>query len=499
MDVTTLGYILFLAAGVILYYALPIKHRWKWLLVLSFIFVFSSTAFGFAFVVLTSLIIYYAARKIEKTDEAARKPILILSILCCLATLVVLKYVSGWLSFFKPLKIPGGEYIALTALVSKYLLPVGISYYTLQALSYLLDIYRDKYAAEKNYWKILLFTCYFPQMLQGPISKYSELEPELFKEHPFCWQNIKFGAQLMLWGFFKKILIADRLSAWVTAIFHGENPAYGLTAIVGLIFYGIQLYCDFSGGIDIMRGGSELFGIGLKDNFRQPYFSLSLEDFWRRWHISLGQWMKDYLFYPITMSGWMQKLNRHLKKIVSRKTASRIDIAIANVIVFFFVGAWHGLGSNFLGWGLYNGLILAVSAVLVDRYAAWKTKLHIESNAWWWRAFCLVRTLTVISVGHIFDCTATAGEAVRQFVYIFTVGRADFSMLTIRKTDVFVLAVSITALLIVDILREKGRSVRKILSTKNYWVQLLIWTALVQFIVCFGKVESVEGFLYANF
>ena len=413
---------------------------------------------------------------------------------------MTLKYVSGLPVFLRPIEISaGGGYTSVDAFVKRYLLPIGISYYTLQTISYLLDVYWERCEVERDYLKILLFTCYFPQMLQGPISKYSELAPELFREQPFRWKNIKYGFQLMLWGFFKKLLIADRLSVMVNDIFHGEIPAYGMTVVVGLAFYGVQLYCDFSGGIDVIRGVSELFGVGLKDNFRQPYFSLSLEDFWRRWHISLGQWMKDYLFYPVSMSGWMVKLQRRLKKQLPRKTVNRIGIAIANVIVFLFVGAWHGLGTNFLGWGLYNGMILAISAVLAERYLIWKKKCHINERGKGWRTFCLIRTLTIVSIGHIFDCVSTAGGAVLQFLRIFAVNKTDLSVFTIGETDIAVLVIGVVSLLAVDILHERGISVRDRIATKNYWVQVLIWTAVIQLIACYGKVAGAGGFLYANF
>ena len=185
------------------------------------------------------------------------------------------------------------------------------------------------------------------------------------------------------------------------------------------MFYGIQLYCDFSGGIDVIRGASECFGIGLKENFRQPYFSLSLGEFWRRWHISLGTWMKDYIFYPVSMAGWMGTLKKKLKKVASRKTATRVAMAIADLVVFALVGVWHGLGTNYLAWGLYNGIILAISAILVDEYAVWKNKLHIDSQAGYWKVLSLIRTLFIVTIGWIFDCTYTAGAAGELFVHLF--------------------------------------------------------------------------------
>ena len=307
---------------------------------LSFAFVYAASTVGLFFVVLTSVIVYCAAKKIEEVDDDRKKKVLIAAMGACLFILIFLKYLSGLSIFTQENLMIFGNEMTIQGVIKKYLLPIGMSYYTLQVISYLLDVYWGRLEAEQDYWKVLLFTCFFPQLVQGPISKYSELAPELFKEHKLDWKNIKYGVQLMLWGFFKKMLIADRIGVYVNAIFHEGVTPYGLTAWIGLMFYGIQLYCDFSGGIDVIRGASECFGIGLKENFRQPYFSLSLGGFWRRWHISLGTWMKDYIFYPVSMAGWMGTLKKKLKKVASRKTATRVAMAIADRICISRCLAW---------------------------------------------------------------------------------------------------------------------------------------------------------------
>lgn len=499
MDITSLGFLMFLGGGVTLFYSIPQKYRWKLLIVLSFAFVYAASTFGLLFVILTSVIVYLAARKIEKVDDDRKKKFLVLAIGACLFILIFLKYLSGLSIFTQWNLMFFGNEMSVQGVIRKYLLPIGLSYYTLQVISYLLDVYWGRMAAEKDYCKILLFTCYFPQLVQGPISKYSEVAPELFKEHKFSWINIKYGVQLMLWGFFKKMVIADRIGIYVDGIFFEGVTPYGFTAWIGLVFYGIQLYCNFSGGIDVIRGVSQCFGIGLKENFRQPYFSLSLGEFWRRWHISLGAWMKDYIFYPVSMAGWMGTLKKQLKKVTSRKTATRIAMAIADIIVFTLVGIWHGLGTNYLAWGLYNGIILAISAILVDEYVVWKSKLGIDSHARYWKVICLIRTFFIVTIGWIFDCTYTAGEAGNLFINLFEIGKTDLSVITLKNTSVSVLVVGCFVLLLVDILHEKNIEVRQIIGTKNYWLQVIFWTIIVQMIACFGRVPSAGGFMYANF
>ena len=502
MNILSLGYLMFLIAGGIIYYLLPSKSRWKWLIVLSFLFVFSSSAVSSIFIIATSVCAYISAKKIAATDNPKKKKRLLLSSLVfCVGILVVLKYISD-LNIFQHTILFDDKSITIQSFIKKYLLPIGISYYTLQVISYILDVYWERIEPEKSYLKILLFTCYFPQMVQGPISKYSELAPELFKEHKLDWHNIKFGVQLMLWGFFKKMVIADPVGIYVNKIFYNDKMPYGLVTLVGLILYGIQLYSDFSGGIDIIRGTSKCFDIGMKDNFRQPYFSLSLGEFWRRWHISLGEWMKDYVFFPINISEWMGKIKKYTKKHASRKTATNVGSAVGNIVVFTLVGIWHGTGTNFLGWGLYNGIILAVSALLVDKYALWKKKLNINIQSMAWKSFCLLRTLIIITVGWVFDCAPSMTKAGQLFMSLFYVQKTDLSMIATRMSDIFYIMMFLCAciiLLVVDIMHEKDICIREKMNTKGYWIQVIFWTVLIQLIV-FGLRFGMEGgFMYENF
>lgn len=498
MSITAAGFIIFFILSVLMYYVIPSKFRWLWLIVLSFLYVYSVSIFGFIFVLFTSVVVYFTARKIE-SSENHKKLYMILGIVLSVAVLVVLKYILGLDCFVHDITFYGETY-EYRLFMRNFILPVGLSYYTLQVISYVLDVYWGKQEAEKNYLKVLLFTCYFPQMIQGPISKYSELAPELFKEHKLDWHNIKYGIQLMLWGFLKKLIIADRVGTYVAQIFtDNPNTVYGATVWLGWICYGIQLYCDFSGGIDVVRGVSECFGIGLKDNFRQPYFSLSLGEFWRRWHISLGQWMKDYIFYPVSISKWMGKLKKCMKKAMPRKRANQIAMGIADIIVFALVGIWHGTGTNFLAWGLYNGIILAVSAILADEYVKWKKGLHIDGESKGWKAFSLIRTLIIITIGWVFDCTTSMTDAFVMFANSFRFNLTDFSCMELQHWDWFILPLSIGGLLVVDIMHEKNISVRDKLSQKNFWVQVIVWVLLIQAIACFKSVSFAGGFMYANF
>lgn len=496
MEITSLSYLVFICIGIVVFYVWPIRSRWIWLLLLSFFFVFSSSPFGIVFILLSSIIVFLTAKAIPSAKR--KRPLLVATITACLAILIILKYLVK-LNFFAAHTLSlFGTTQTIRSIVETYLFPIGISYYTLQLISYLLDVYWGRQKAESNYLKVLLFTCYFPQMVQGPISKYSELAPELFRSHTFSWRNIKNGSQLILWGLFKKMLVADRIGVQVSWIFRADHTPYGAEAWLGLVFFGIQLYCDFSGGIDLIRGVSACLDIQMKENFRQPFFALSLSDFWRRWHISLGQWMKEYIFYPVSMSKGMQQWKRHLKKHISRKAATRCSMAVAYFIVFLLVGVWHGTQFNYFAWGLYNGIILSVSALLTDTYNRWKTKLGIQPNSKGWNGFCIFRTYIIVTIGWIFDCSTTIKEAGALFAHLFVPDFTEFGAALINGNTLIACGFGLFVL-VVDILHEKHISVRQLLSKQNYGLQVAFWLIVIQCIACFGQVANAGGFMYANF
>ena len=223
----------------------------------------------------------------------------------------------------------------------------------------------------------MLFCVLFPQILQGPIGRYSRLACQLFEPHAFGLQQITRSLELILWGFFKKMVLADNAAVFADAIF-GEPEKYSGLAIAGVLAYSIQLYGDFSGGMDVVQGIAGLFGITLDENFRRPYFAVSVTDFWHRWHITLGTWMKDYVFYPVSLSGFMGKFGKSARKKFGKTLGRALPICIANIIVFLLVGIWHGAAWKFIAYGLYNGLIIGVSGIMAPNYRKWKSALHIK-------------------------------------------------------------------------------------------------------------------------
>ena len=500
MNITSLGFLCFIAASLIAYYLLPGRMRPYALLVSSALCILSASRFGFVFIALSAACLLFTGRAFERLEQSGqgkkKKPVLLLALAFHLGVLLLLKFIPEGLAI-----LDGALGTALSAIrtpIHTYLLPIGLSYYTLQAISYTLDVYWGRIPAEKSYAKLLLYLSYFPLLIQGPIHKYAPLSAELFAPKTFSAQNLKFGAQLMLWGYFKKLCIADNAAPYVSQIFYEGDIVRGPLVFVGLVFYGIQLYCDFSGGIDIVRGVSQCFGVTLGENFRQPFFSKSLAEFWRRWHISLGDFMKDYVFYPFSLSKTAAKIKKQLKGNVSRKVSGRILAAIGNLLVFALVGVWHGTGSKYLGWGLYNGLILIFSSLMVDVYAAGLKKCRIDKNSKVWQAFSLLRTFVIVTVGWVFDVASTAWEAILMFFRMFMPFSGDPGAYVPPFRSIAALLFC-AVLLIVSIMHERGIRIRKALNEKPFVLQIIVWTALIQLIACFGRFVSAGGFMYANF
>jgi len=500
MHITTLGFLIFVLASLWIYYLLPQRIRHLGLLAASALFIFCASPFGYAFILLSCVSIYLTGKRLEalkdKKQPEKKRQALFAALFINLGALVLLKFVPEGLSIAD--QAFGTSLSIIRAPIARYLLPIGLSYYTLQAISYVMDIYWERLPAEKSFLKLLLYVSYFPQLVQGPISRYGQLSDELFTPKALDLKNIKYGAQLTLWGYFKKLAIADNVAPYVSTIFYGDIEARGPIVFVGLVCYGIQLYCDFSGGIDIIRGVSQCFGVTLTQNFRQPFFSSSLAEFWRRWHISLGAWMKDYVFFPFSLSRTASKMQKALKTKVSRKAASRIVIGAGNLLVFALVGVWHGTGSKYLGWGLYNGVILVASSLLVDVYARTVKALRIDRNSVSWKVFCLVRTFLIVTIGWVFDCADTAWEAILMFFHLFMPYSGDMSVFIppMRTLAAFVFCLILFA---VSVLHEKKISIRETLDRRPLALQVIVWTALIQLTACFGRFIATGGFMYANF
>ena len=389
---------------------------------------------------------------------------------------------------------------------AKLLLPLGISFYTFQSMGYLIDVYRGKYAPDRNPFRFALFVSFFPQILQGPIGRYDRLASQLYGQKSFSLTRIERGLQLMLWGYFKKIVIADRAAVVVSEVFGNYQSYGGILVMAGVLCYSLQLYGDFSGGMDVIMGASECFGISLDANFKRPYFAQSISDFWHRWHITLGTWMKDYVFYPFSLSKGMNKFGKFCKKHFGKHVSRVLPVCIANLLVFFLVGVWHGPAWKFIVYGLYNGIIIAASNLFAPFYGEMARKLHIPVESRPWRAVRILRTFLLVNISWYFDMAVSLGAALTMMKNTVTgfslAALSDGSLLRLGLDlkDYAALALSCTVLLAVSLLQENHVNIRDTLSAKPLAARWCVYLMLLFSIPLLGQITMTGGgFIYAQF
>ncbi|MBU0581063.1 MAG: MBOAT family protein [Candidatus Margulisbacteria bacterium] len=342
----SLHFLIFFPIVISLYFTINHKYRWVLLLISSYYFYMSWKPEYIIIIMISTLIDYITGMKIYKSNtKKGKKIFLSLSLFSNLSLLFAFKYFNFFSdsvrSILQQFSIP------LNPITLKVLLPVGISFYTFQSLSYSIDIYRSKIKPEKHFGIFAVYISFFPQLVAGPIERAKNLLPQFFEKHHFNYIRVTDGLKLMLWGFFKKIVIADQLAIVVNNVFNNVYDYTGLSFIIAIFFFAFQIYCDFSGYSDIAIGSAQIMGFKLMDNFNRPYFSRSISEFWKRWHISLSSWFKDYVYIPLG--------------------GNRVSIYrwYVNILIIFVVsGLWHGANWTFVVWGALHGFYYIFETLL---------------------------------------------------------------------------------------------------------------------------------------
>ena len=541
MSYTSINFIFFVLATVLVYFLLPFKkYRWVVLLVASVTF-YLLAGYQFAgFILFTTASAYLIARWLDKISvrskaelkthkadwsrddkknyknkiKVRKRLVMALCLVLNFGILAFLKYYNFFSGSLNDLL--GGFGVAFSMPTLKLILPLGISFYTFQTMGYIVDVYREKTAPEKNPLKLLLFVSFFPQIIQGPISIYDQLAKQLYEGHDFDFTRFKHGCELILWGFFKKLVIADRAVIAITAVTDNYNAQGGTTLTFTVLLYALQLYADFSGGIDISRGVAQIFGIDMIDNFKRPYFSKSINEYWRRWHISLGAWLKNYLFYPVAMSNLFITASKKMKNTKFGNTAAGAHIAkvlptsVASLIVFLVVGVWHGASWKYVAFGLWNGLIIMISILLEPIFKSINEKLHIKPTNVPFMLFQMLRTFIIVLVGYVFDVAPSFSQAMRTFALFFTnqslsTGWSQISNLGLGKKDYIVILVGAVIILIASLIQENakdGLNIREKLDKKPFILRYALLFVGVLSIVIFGIYGSgynAADFVYMQF
>lgn len=511
---TSYGFLGFLAVTTILYYTLCRKFQWQLLLAASYLFYYWSGPKNLIFIMVTTVTTYFAALKISRYHETCeayikenkgkltkeerkaykagvktvQKKWMLACLLFNLGILAVLKYTNFAISnvnFFLDAFHTGKQLSFLNML-----LPMGISFYTFMAVGYLVDVYRGKYPAKKGLFSFALFISFFPQVIQGPISRFDDVADTMWARHSFDWKTVSFGLERILWGYFKKLVIADRILVAVNAIIKEPETYGGIYVFLGMMFYAFELYADFTGGIDITIGVAQMFGIRLKENFHRPYFSKNIAEYWRRWHITMGTWFTDYIFYPISVSDPMLKFNKFARKHFGEYIGKRMPVYTASAVVWFATGIWHGAAWNFIVWGMMNFLVLMASQELEPFYKWFHGRFHVR-DLFLFRLFQVVRTVLLMSSLRMFDCYRDVPLTFRMFGDMLVNSRISqlfdgrFAALGLDIADYAVLFMGLLIVLSVSLWQRAG-SVREAIAKKPAIVRFACWYLLFLAVIMLG-------------
>lgn len=473
------AFAVFLPIVFILYWSLPHKFRWILLLAASYYFYMSWNAKYVFLILFTTFISYLAARLLEKESHPKRKNwILAGAAIICLGVLFFFKYfnfvsesVAILLNMFT---------LQLSPITLQLILPVGISFYTFQTLSYVIDVYKGDISAEHHFGKYAVFISFFPQLVAGPIERTDNLLPQLKRKHEFDYYQATYGLKLMAWGYFKKLMIADALSQYVSRVYDTPQSFQGFSLVLATVFFTIQIYCDFSAYSDIAIGTAKLLGIDLMTNFKSPYFSQSIKEFWSRWHISLSTWFRDYVYIPL-----------------GGNRTGKIRHALNLIITFLVSGLWHGANWTFVVWGGIHGLAQAFENLLIP-------KTHQKSNG-------IVRFIRVAiifafcSFAWIFFVSNSIGDAFYVIGHLFdnitspiTYLHDGFTAIDMGKKSLVIMLLYILLLSTYDLISLKY-DVINVISDQKIIIRWGIYVCLLLIIIFFSQKGIGAEFVYFQF
>lgn len=382
-------------------------------------------------------------------------------------------------------------------------LPLGISFYTFQAAGYLIDVHRDTVEPEKNPVRLLCFLCFFPQLIQGPVCRYSQ-SSALFSVHLFNWQNVSFGLQRTLWGCFKKLVVADRLAIAVQFLLGPGSGGVGFCLLS--LLYAIQIYADFTGGIDIVLGISQSFGLQLPENFQHPFLSTSIADYWRRWHISLGQWMKDYIFYPVSIWRPLRILSKQIRKRYPR-LGKRFPVYAATLITWLATGIWHGITPNFLLWGITNGVLILLSEEFKPLFCKIRERFSIKEGKKFRYSsiLCTFLLMNFIRILDLFPNPAVYFSRLGSIFYNPALNELfcnSHFLLGLSTLDWMILFLGVTAMTAVSLLEVKWGSIRSFLWRKPPFLRRTLMFLLFLAVLLAGRYGigyDPSNFIYNQF
>lgn len=528
MNFCSMEFVLFLLISAVLYYIVRPSKRWIILLAESLVF-FAACGWTYLLYAATLSIVFFGtADMIDKINEkqlqldrkkdkeewelsaCKKKRILVITVI----------FVVGNLAFNKYFNIAGEfltniyRYFGGTGEVSLWdvAMPLGLSYYTFSGLGYLLDVYWKRYRSQRNYAKFLLYIIYFQHIIQGPIERYALLGNQFFDESKIRFQGEKIR-QAVIWmgyGYFKKLFVADRIIILVNGVIEKPDGTPGSMQLLAILLSGIWMYADFSGYMDIAKGASLLFGIEINQNFNHPLLSKSIPEWWRRWHMSLSSWWKDYIYMPLATSMRFITKCAKVNKRYGKKIGKLFKDAVPLLLIWITTGLWHGTGVTFLAWGLYFSIIFICSVT----FAPWMDKLarklpiNVESRCY--HLFQMLRTYLLFCGGRLLTVPGSLEYTGRIIQNIFT----DFNLNAVFHGGMYkeygtcwqelgFMFVGIAVIIITDCMEENGKkTICQWVFEKKWYVRSAIYALTIVVVVMFGIYGTdftTEGFAYQNF
>ncbi|MCR5302478.1 MAG: MBOAT family protein [Lachnospiraceae bacterium] len=491
-------FIIFFPIVLAVYFIIPEKFKSIWLLIASYFYYMCWNAKYILLILASTLITYASGLLLEKSDNAdvdesirkKRKNLVVaVSFLSNISLLFIYKYLDFTCEVINWITLHTG--ISFNIQAPHLLLPVGISFYTFQALSYTMDVYRKETNAENNFIQYALFVSFFPQLVAGPIERSKNLLRQLAVHAKFSFEDLREGVLLMLWGYFLKLVLADRIALLVDTVYGDYTNYPGWYVPVATMFFMVQLYCDFAGYSTIAIGAAKILGISLMENFNAPYMSSSVEEFWRRWHISLTTWFRDYLYFPLGGS---------------RKGTLRKYINI--MIVFVVSGLWHGASVTYVVWGALNGALRVIGDILKPFRKAVAGHLHIDTDKLGAKVIGTIVTFMLLTFVFIFMRASTMADAVAIIKQVFTVNNFwilfDGSLFEcgLDKNGFLLLLSMIAVLVVADLCKYRGIVIRNIILRQERWFRCLFIAIAILVIMTFGIYGPVYGssaFIYFQF
>ena len=485
MSFVSYSYFLFLAGLLILYYLLPHRLRWAVLLGGSLAFCFYLDTYSAIWLIGVSLVSYGASLGIahfhNQGRKALAKTILILSLVASFGSLFCMKYLQMTMRYLESTVIgQGGQWdIPILSLA----MPIGISFYLFQATGYLVDVYRQKTPLIRHIGHYVLSVTFFAKLTQGPIAPVRELVPQFTQKIKLDPLNMRKGAVRILIGLVKKAVVADRLAVIADSVFSSQNELSALSALIGIVFYAFQLYADFAGYTDIAIGSAQLFGLVLPENFKQPYLARSIADFWRRWHLTLSNWLKEYIYIPLGGS-----------------RVKPIRWAINVLIVFLVSGIWHGSGLTFVIWGGLHGLYQIIGKLTSRPRTFIKTKLP-GGLRWFTDCISIILTFVLVCAAWTFFRAPTVSDAINLLSRLFC-GNWAFSLAQLGvKANEWWFSVSMIALMIASDIVSEHAAIVELIEKSVLPVRWVIYLLLLFLLILFGMYGSLsaQSFIYVSF